>query len=83
MSELQNIINAAWEDRSNVTTQTQGDVREAVDVALAKLDCGEFRIADKSTGQWVVNDWLKKAVCWTSKHTRWQPRHTRSQYFPK
>ena len=62
MSELQNIINAAWEDRSNVNTQTQGDVREAVDVALAGLDCGEYRIADKSSGQWVVNDWLKKAV---------------------
>ncbi|MDY0029465.1 MAG: 2,3,4,5-tetrahydropyridine-2,6-dicarboxylate N-succinyltransferase [Pseudobdellovibrionaceae bacterium] len=62
MTELQTIINAAWDDRSNINTQTLGDVREAVDSALAGLDCGILRIADKSSGQWVVNDWLKKAV---------------------
>ena len=38
-------------------------MRDAVQEALAKLDCGELRVAQKGAdGKWVVNQWLKKAV---------------------
>ena len=30
--------------------------------AIALLDCGEARVADKVAGNWQVNEWLKKAV---------------------
>ena len=36
-------IDAAWEDRANVSLTTQGEVRQAVDKALAMLDKGELR----------------------------------------
>ncbi|HOO50629.1 MAG TPA: 2,3,4,5-tetrahydropyridine-2,6-dicarboxylate N-succinyltransferase [Alphaproteobacteria bacterium] len=62
MNEMQTIINAAWEERSTVTVQTQGEIRMAVEEALSRLDSGDMRIAEKNGGQWVVNDWLKKAV---------------------
>ncbi|NQZ13767.1 MAG: 2,3,4,5-tetrahydropyridine-2,6-dicarboxylate N-succinyltransferase [Alphaproteobacteria bacterium] len=59
---MENIINQAWEDRDNINTSTQGDVRHAVEKALADLDNGSVRIAEKKDGEWHVNQWLKKAV---------------------
>ena len=40
----------------------KGEVRDAVDAALAALDSGEARIAEKVGGEWIVHQWLKKAV---------------------
>ena len=59
---LAQTIEAAWEDRAGVDTGTRGPVREAVEAALALLDSGEGRVAEKVDGDWVVNQWLKKAV---------------------
>lgn len=64
-SDLQAAIDAAWEDRANISTQTQGPAREAVLTALDMLDSGAARVAEKSgdaSGDWVVHQWLKKAV---------------------
>jgi 2,3,4,5-tetrahydropyridine-2,6-dicarboxylate N-succinyltransferase len=60
--QLAAIIDAAWDARDNISSATQGEVREAVQVALNGLDDGFFRVADKSSGSWQVNQWLKKAV---------------------
>jgi len=54
-------IDAAFEDRANVTPQSV-EVRDNVERALAMLDSGEARVAEKIGGEWVVNQWLKKAV---------------------
>ena len=59
---LQTIIDDAWDKRESLGLTTQGEVREAVDAALAMLDNGSGRVAEKKNGQWVVNQWLKKAV---------------------
>ncbi|VAW03269.1 2,3,4,5-tetrahydropyridine-2,6-dicarboxylate N-succinyltransferase [hydrothermal vent metagenome] len=61
-SELQAVIDAAFEDRENINTSTTGQVRDAVNEALRLLDSGEARVAEKQVGGWVVNQWLKKAV---------------------
>ncbi|MFW6027275.1 MAG: 2,3,4,5-tetrahydropyridine-2,6-dicarboxylate N-succinyltransferase [bacterium] len=61
--QLATIIDAAWEDRVEVTPRTRGPVREAVDETLALLDRGEVRVAEKEAdGEWHVHQWLKKAV---------------------
>lgn len=61
-ADLENRIEAAWEDRANVTPQSS-DVREAVGAALTLLDRGEGRVAEPDgNGGWIVNQWLKKAV---------------------
>lgn len=61
-TDLTQIIDQAWEDRAGITTQTKGEVREAVEEALALLDAGQARIAEKLNGGWIVHQWLKKAV---------------------
>ncbi len=60
--QLQSTIEAAWERREEITPKTRGEVRDAVETALALLDRGEARVAAKSGGKWIVNQWLKKAV---------------------
>lgn len=63
MDDLILTIDAAWERRnefspSDVDAVTRDAVREAVD----RLDRGEVRVAEPRGREWVVNDWLKKAV---------------------
>ena len=59
---LQAVIDAAWEQRDTVNPATTGEVRDAVDAALAALDDGRARVAEKIGGEWVTHQWLKKAV---------------------
>ena len=58
MSELASRIEAAWEARE--TPDAEG--RRAVAAALAGLDEGSLRVAEKVDGAWQVHQWLKKAV---------------------
>ena len=60
--ELESTIDAAWERRDSVDFDTGSPIRDAVNAALALLDAGEARIAQKIDGEWRVNQWLKKAV---------------------
>lgn len=63
MSEIQNIIEEAFEKRAEINPQNaDSGVRKAVNEALAMLDDGSARVAEKQNGDWVVNQWLKKAV---------------------
>ncbi|MGR8932935.1 MAG: 2,3,4,5-tetrahydropyridine-2,6-dicarboxylate N-succinyltransferase [Gammaproteobacteria bacterium] len=63
MSNLENIINQAFENRNEFSpTSAPSEVRNAVEEALNLLDSGKARVAAKQGGQWVVNQWLKKAV---------------------
>jgi len=63
MAQLEQDINAAWEDRDSISAATTGAVRDAVNVALGMLDDGSARVAEpRGDHQWHVNQWLKKAV---------------------
>ena len=46
MTDLAATIDAAWEDRANISLATTGAVREAVVEALNLLDSGEARVAE-------------------------------------
>ena len=62
-TDLQSTIEAAWDDRDTLGLTTTGAVRDAVETALAGLDDGSFRVAERDAGgTWQVNQWLKKAV---------------------
>ncbi len=60
---LQNIIDQAWEDRVSLSPQTApAAIRDAVGHVLDQLNDGSLRVAQKSGSEWVVNQWVKKAV---------------------
>ena len=62
MTDGQAAIDRAWEERDSIGPETKGEVRRAVDGAIAALDSGEARIAERLDGEWIVHQWLKKAV---------------------
>src|SRR5262245_51616485 len=61
-ADLAATIDQAFEKLGEITTATKGSVRDAVDTALELLDSGKARVAEKASGEWRVNQWLKKAV---------------------
>jgi 2,3,4,5-tetrahydropyridine-2-carboxylate N-succinyltransferase len=61
--KLAQTIDDAFEKRDGISPKTKGPVRKAVEQALALLDTGTARVAEKGAdGRWQVNQWLKKAV---------------------
>lgn len=63
MSALQDIIESAFENRAQISPDTvTTDVKESVLAALELLNSGAARVAEHVNGEWVVNQWLKKAV---------------------
>ena len=61
--QLIDLIEAGFE-RRNQGNEIRGDgeLTAAVNEALDLLDRGEVRVAEKSSGDWVVNQWLKMAA---------------------
>jgi len=62
MSELKKIIENAFENRDQINTQTKGEVRNSVDETLNQLDTGLIRVCEKNGDDWIVNQWIKKAI---------------------
>ncbi|MDP5043464.1 MAG: 2,3,4,5-tetrahydropyridine-2,6-dicarboxylate N-succinyltransferase, partial [Leeuwenhoekiella sp.] len=59
MKQVQNVIEAAWEDRSLLSEKvTQDAIREIIEL----LDNGTLRVAEPDGDGWKVNEWVKKAV---------------------
>ncbi len=59
---LKATIEAAWDARDELNYSTKGEIRDAVNEALAQLDAGILRVAEPKESQWSVNEWAKKAV---------------------
>ena len=60
---LQHIIDQAWEERAALSPEAApAAIREAVTHVIDQLNDGSLRVAQKTDGRWVVNQWVKKAV---------------------
>ena len=62
MNNLENTIDKAFDNKETVNQETQGEIREAVNETLNSLDKGLIRVCEKINGNWVVNQWIKKAI---------------------
>jgi 2,3,4,5-tetrahydropyridine-2-carboxylate N-succinyltransferase len=63
LASLEKTIDKAFDERDAISTETRGEIREAVETSLLLLDSGEVRVAEKQPdGAWKTNQWLKKAV---------------------
>ena len=62
-TDLQSVIELAWEARAEISAVNAPDVREAVEQAIGELNSGRLRVAERrGVGDWTVNQWVKKAV---------------------
>jgi 2,3,4,5-tetrahydropyridine-2,6-dicarboxylate N-succinyltransferase len=58
-SDLKMIIDTAWEDRALLQDP---ETQEAIRAVIGDLDAGKLRVAEPSGIDWIVNEWVKKAV---------------------
>ena len=59
MTNLQSIIEQAWENRALLQEEnTTNAIREVINL----LDTGSLRVAEPKEDTWQVNEWVKKAV---------------------
>ncbi len=62
-TDLQSVIDLAWEARAEISAVNAPDVREAVEQTITELNSGRLRVAEqRGVGDWTVNQWVKKAV---------------------
>ncbi len=59
--ETKKIIDQAWDNISNIDS-SNSEIVSAVDQVIAALDSGEIRVSEKIGDDWIVNEWIKKAV---------------------
>ncbi|ENN94132.1 2,3,4,5-tetrahydropyridine-2,6-dicarboxylate N-succinyltransferase [Bartonella bovis] len=63
ITQLETIIEKAFNDIDFINTSTKGEIRDSVEHALNLLDKGEIRVAKRQEdGQWHIHQWLKKAI---------------------
>ena len=62
IEDLKNNIESIWQNKENISSSTKGKEREVIEECLALLDSGQARVSEKIEKNWVVNEWLKKAV---------------------
>ncbi|EFY07269.1 2,3,4,5-tetrahydropyridine-2,6-dicarboxylate N-succinyltransferase [Succinatimonas hippei] len=62
-TKLIEIIENAFDNRAAISaTSVDANVRDAINDVIAGLDDGSLRVAEKVDGEWVTNQWIKKAV---------------------
>ena len=60
MSNLEKIINDAWEDRDQINQDSNKSIKDAINQVIEDLDSGKSRVAEKINGEWITHQHLKK-----------------------
>ena len=60
--EQEKIINEAWEQRDQINSKSDKKIIDTINQAIADLDSGNIRVAEKINGAWVTHQHVKKAI---------------------
>ena len=61
-NSFEKIINEAWNNKSQVNSKSSRKILNAISKTIELLDSGEIRVAEKKNDEWLVNQWIKKAI---------------------
>ena len=59
---FENIINEAWKNKNQVNSKSSKKILNSISKTIELLDSGKIRVAEKKNDEWVVNQWIKKAI---------------------
>ena len=59
---IRDSINTAWENKDSINGQSDKSILDAINQTIELVDSGELRVAEKNGNEWVVNQWVKKAI---------------------
>ena len=60
--ELENTINQAWEVRDTISKNSDSKIITAIENTIESLDQGKIRVSEKKGDNWIVHEWIKKAI---------------------
>ena len=61
-NEKIDIIETAFENIDNINANAPSDVISAIQSTIDDIDIGNVRVAEKINNEWVINQWIKKAI---------------------
>jgi len=59
---MEKIINEAWDNRDQISGNSDPSILNAIKETILKVDQGELRVAEKKGSEWIVHQWIKKAI---------------------
>ena len=59
---FEKIITHSWDNRSQVNSKSSRKLLNAISKTIDLLDSGKIRVAEKKDNEWIVNQWIKKAI---------------------
>lgn len=62
MHKFEDIINKAWEDREQINKKANENILDAIKETINLVDNGKIRVAEKKNNEWIVHQWIKKAI---------------------
>ena len=79
MKEFEKIINTAWDNKEKINSKSDQSILDAIKQTIEMVDKGKIRVAEKKGTEWIVHQWIKKAILLSFKtneiaHSSDQPR---------
>ena len=62
MTNIEKIINDAWEKRDQINQKSDKNIIDAINETIENLDRGKVRVAEKINGKWATHQYIKKAI---------------------
>ena len=62
MKEFEKIVNTAWDNRDKIDSQSDQSIINAIKETIKLVDKGKIRVAEKKGNEWIVHQWIKKAI---------------------
>ena len=59
---IENIINDAWENKDQVSPNSDKKIKDSIDQIINDLDSGKIRVAEKINGEWVTHQYIKNGI---------------------
>ena len=61
-NSFEKIINEGWGNKSQVNSKSSRKLLNAISKTIELVDSGKIRVAEKKSNEWIVNQWIKKAI---------------------
>ena len=72
MKEFEKIINTAWDKKDEINSKSDQSIIDAIKETIELVDEGKIRVAEKKGNEWIVNQWIKKAILLSFKTNEMQ-----------
>ena len=75
LDKFEKIVNDSFDNKETVSVNSDKSIIDAINETIELLDQGKIRVAERKSGAWIVNQWIKKAILLSFKVNKMQILH--------